>query len=99
MAYLEQTREGVLVSVRLQPKAGKNELAGMTDEYLKVKVTAPPVEGAANEACRALFAKVFGIAKGRIQIASGTKSRQKRILLTRLDEKAVSSRIAELLQH
>ena len=99
MAYLEQTREGVLVSVRLQPKAGKTELADATDEYVKVKVTAAPVEGAANEACRRLFAKVFGIAKGHIQIVSGAKSRQKRILLGGLDEKAVSSRIAEILRH
>jgi uncharacterized protein (TIGR00251 family) len=99
LAYLEQAREGVFVSVRLQPKAGKTELAGVTDEYLKVKVTAAPVDGAANDACRTLFAKAFGIAKGRIQIISGAKSRQKRILLAGLDEKAVASRIAELLQH
>jgi uncharacterized protein (TIGR00251 family) len=65
---------------------------------LKVRVNAPPIEGAANEACRELLAKAFGIGKARVEILSGSKSRTKRILLKNLDEGTASDRIARLLQ-
>lgn len=67
-------------------------------DCLKLRVNAPPVEGAANEACRQFLSKLFGIAKGRVKILSGAKSRQKRILLEGLDEGTASARISELLQ-
>jgi hypothetical protein len=98
LTFLEATDKGAVLCVRLQPKAAKNELAGALEGRLKIKVNAPPVEGAANEACCAFLAKVFGIAKGRVQIVSGSRSRQKKILLTGVDRETAVSRLTELLQ-
>jgi len=88
----------VVLSVCVQPKSARNELIGPVEGYLKIKVTAPPVEGAANEACRKLLSDVFGIAKGRVQVISGSKSRGKRILLQGLDAAAVVKRLEDLLR-
>ncbi len=67
-------------------------------DRLKMRVTAPPAEGAANQACREFLAKTFGIAKGRVEILSGAKSREKRILLKGIDKESVSSRISAILE-
>jgi len=94
--YYKESPNGVILSVRLQPRSSKCEIAGVVGECLKVRVNAPPVEGAANKACRDYLSKFFGIAKGRVEIISGAKSREKRILLRDLDKKSVVSLISEL---
>ena len=66
--------------------------------HLKVKVTAAPVEGAANEACRDFFSRIFGIAKRNISIVSGARSRQKRILVAGVARESVKAQIAGMLQ-
>lgn len=97
LAILETTREGVILPVQLQPRAAKNKLAGMLGSSLKVKVTAAPVEGAANDALCELVAKIFGIAKGRVRVVFGLRSRRKKVLLAGMDKATVASQIAELL--
>lgn len=98
MAFLQETSEGVVLRIRLQPRSAPCAIAGVGGEYLKVRVNAPPVEGAANEACRSFLAKQFRIAKGRVIILSGEKSREKRILLRDVRKDVISSRIAEALK-
>ncbi|UCD56766.1 MAG: YggU family protein [Candidatus Hydrogenedentota bacterium] len=98
MAYLRAARHGVVLCVRVQPRSSRNEVVGMVGDSLKLRVNTPPVGGAANEACRGFLAKLFGISKGRVEIISGSKSREKRILLRGIDKESVSARISELVQ-
>ena len=98
MSYLQSTAEGVILRVRVQPRASRCEITDVKGEYLKVRVNAPPVEGAANRACRDYLAKQFGIAKGSVEILSGEKSREKRILLKGIDKDTISSQISEMLE-
>jgi uncharacterized protein (TIGR00251 family) len=79
------------------PRSARCGITGVVGECLKVRVNAPPVEGAANRACIAFLAKQFGLAKRQVQIISGAKSREKRILLKDVDEEVISSRISEEL--
>ena len=73
-------------------------MAGVTGEFLRVRVNAIPAEGAANKACCVLLANVFRIAKGRVEIISGAKSREKRVLLRGIDAESAMSRLSDLLQ-
>lgn len=77
---LETTDSGVLIKIYVQPKASKNELAGLQGDELKLRLTSPPIEGAANKSCREFLAKALGIAKGRVTLLAGQKSRHKRLL-------------------
>jgi len=79
--------KSILLKVYLQPKSSKNEVMGLYRDGIKVKVTAPPVEGKANEALIRLLAKEFGISPSSIQIIKGLHSREKtlRISATLLD--------------
>ncbi len=71
--------ENLILRVRIQPRAAKDEIAGLYGDRLKVRITAPPTDGRANEHLRAFLAKQFGVPKTRITLLSGTGSRDKRL--------------------
>lgn len=80
-AFLRSDREGTLITLHVQPKASKNALAGVHENALKLRLTAPPVEGAANKECVKFLAKLFGVAKSAVEIQQGLKSRHKTVLI------------------
>jgi uncharacterized protein (TIGR00251 family) len=65
------------VSVRLQPRAGKDEISGVRDGVLLARVAAPPVDGRANQAVCKLIARRAGVAPTRVTVVRGEKSRDK----------------------
>ncbi len=67
----------ILQKVYLQPRSSKNEIVGPYRDGIKVKVTAPPVEGKANDALLQLLAKEFGVPLSSIEIVRGYRSREK----------------------
>lgn len=80
-AYLRVQPDGVLLSVKLQPRAAKNQIIGAQADELKIQVTAPPVDSAANEALVEFLAEKFDSGRNRIEIIRGHKSRHKVIKL------------------
>jgi len=76
------TTDGVIIKLHLQPRASRTEICGIQGDELKVRVTSPPVDDAANTLCTEYFAKLFKTAKSRVTIISGSKSRHKRLLIT-----------------
>ena len=79
--YLRETPAGVLLSVKLQPRASANEICAPIGDELKIKVTAPPVDSAANEALVKFLAEKLACARSRVELLRGHKSRHKVILL------------------
>ena len=67
----------VRFDVRVQPRASRSEVVGVHGGALKVRLQAPPVDGAANDALIALLAESLGVARGRIRIVAGAASRAK----------------------
>ena len=65
------------ISLHVQPRARKTEIIGVHGETLKVKVAAPPVEGAANEELIRFFAKFLDVSKSSVQLKLGSKGRKK----------------------
>jgi uncharacterized protein (TIGR00251 family) len=77
------------VAVRIQPRASKNGVSRMEDGTLKIRLTAPPVDGAANEALVAYLAKALGVSKSSVEIVSGHTSREKRIRISGVDREDI----------
>ncbi len=75
-------QEGTVIAVRIQPRASKNGISRMEDGSLKIRLTAPPVDGAANEALVKFLAETLCVAKSQVEIVSGQTSREKRIRIT-----------------
>jgi uncharacterized protein (TIGR00251 family) len=80
-AFLREQADGVVLSVKVQPRASKNEIGEALGDELKVKVTAPPVDAAANEALVEFLAKTLDCARNRVELVRGHKSRHKIIKL------------------
>ena len=81
--FLRETAGGTLLSLKLSPRASKNEIVpprGIGDE-LKIKVTAPPVDAAANQALIELLAEPLGCSRGKVELIRGQTSRHKTVLL------------------
>ncbi len=90
---LTETQEGVIVAVYVQPRASRDEVVGMHGDAFRVRLTASPVEGAANRRCREFFAKLLGVPKSDVALVSGDKSRHKRVLIRGVDAAAVLGRL------
>jgi uncharacterized protein (TIGR00251 family) len=74
------------------------EIAGVQEGAFKVKVTAPPVEGAANEACIKLLARELGLKKSQMEISSGAKSRKKTVMIKDISKKELETKIYNILK-
>ena len=79
-------------AVRLAPRSASNRVDGVLDGVLKVRVTAPAVEGAANTALVFLLADELGVARRDVRIVAGAASRQKLVVVDGLDREAVVAR-------
>ena len=71
----------LVVDVRVQPRASANELGGVENGRLRVRVTAAPVDNAANEKVIAMLAKAFGVSKSRVRLQAGAGAREKRFAI------------------
>ncbi|MBR6463712.1 MAG: DUF167 domain-containing protein [Verrucomicrobia bacterium] len=81
-SYLKDCASGCTLSVRLQPRASRNEICGEMGDSLKIKVTAPPVDSAANSLLIEFIADLLHISKGSVQILKGHTSRNKILQIT-----------------
>lgn len=86
-----RTPEGVTFTVHVQPRASRCEVCGAKEGELRLRLTSPPVEDAANKQCVELIAKTLGVAKSRVAIKAGAKSRHKVVTVEGVDEDSLLS--------
>jgi uncharacterized protein len=79
--WLRAAADGVLLAVVVQPRAARNEVVGVQGEELKIRLTSPPVEGAANRLCCDYLAGLCGVARSQVTLLAGQRSRHKRLLV------------------
>jgi uncharacterized protein (TIGR00251 family) len=87
--HVEVRGSSVRVSVHVQPRATRSEIVGLHGAALKVRLQAPPVDGAANEALVALLAERLGVARRSVRVVAGVSSRAKTIEVDGTTEDAV----------
>jgi uncharacterized protein (TIGR00251 family) len=85
----------VTLKVRLQPRASRDGIDGLHGDALKVRVTAPPVEGRANKAVKKLLAEKFGLSPSQIEIIAGERSREKLLRISGIS-KADMERVLDI---
>lgn len=85
LPFLDPTPNGCRIRIKAQPRASKNEIAGIIGDALKVRITAPPVDSAANQAIRDLLAKKLQVPKSAVELVQGGTSRNKIFSVTGLN--------------
>jgi uncharacterized protein (TIGR00251 family) len=84
----------VRIAVRLQPRASRDEIVGLRDGVLVVRVTAPPVDGRANGALCKLIARRAGVAASRVSVVRGERSRDKLVQVEGVEAEALAAALA-----
>ena len=82
---IKEVADGLIIRIKIVPNSSKNDII-IEDEFIKVKVTAQPIENKANKALIEFLSKSFKIAKSNIEILKGDTSKDKTILLRTADE-------------
>ena len=95
MSWLRTEADGstLTLDLHIQPGAKKTEVAGLHGEALKIRLSAPPVDGKANDCLIAFLAEALGIPKSRIQLVSGATSRAKRLRIAGATEAEVTQKL------
>jgi uncharacterized protein len=94
---LRETGAGVELFLLVQPRASRNQVAGLQGTELKICLTAPPVDGAANRACQKFVARLCHVPKNRVVLLGGEASRHKRLLLKDVGLPEVEAHLQESL--
>jgi len=93
MISVRDTPAGATFAVKVHPRAKKNAITGELGEALKLSLTAPPVDGRANEACIEFFANLLDVPRSSVTIASGETGRNKVMRVTGISAGPVRRRI------
>jgi uncharacterized protein (TIGR00251 family) len=93
VTFLKAGTTGVVLSLKVQPRASRNEVGDVVNGELRVKVTAPPVDAAANEAVLRLLAGELDCPRGAIQLVRGETSRHKQVLVRGMGVEAILVRL------
>ena len=95
---LDITDDGVVIDVHVQPGGSRDQVVGRHGDALKVKVSAPPEGGRANEAVCRLLAEAFEVPPSAVEVVAGTKARRKRIRISGLDPAVAARQLVHLLR-
>jgi uncharacterized protein (TIGR00251 family) len=90
---IRQAGETVTFSVKVHPRSKKNAITGEVGDQLKLSLTAPPVDGKANEACIEFFANLLKVPRSSVSIAAGQTSRNKVIRVAGLSADELEKRL------
>jgi uncharacterized protein len=93
MSYLRETKEGLLLAIRVIPRSARDEVVGVHGNALKIRLNAPPVDGKANAGLIRFLGEGLGAPPSRIQIVRGQTGREKQVLVTGLRPEELRSRL------
>ena len=91
---IQSTSNAIIIAVRVIPRAGTSGVAGTRGEALLVRLRAPPIEGAANDELIDVIAEALAVPTRAVSIASGARSRQKRVRVAGIDAATAAARLA-----
>ena len=97
MFQINEFKNGLTFEIQVTPRASRAEITGWQDGALKLKVTAQPVEGAANLACINLLAQALKLRKSQLEILAGAKSRKKIVLAKDISKEDLEEKINNVL--
>jgi uncharacterized protein (TIGR00251 family) len=96
MLRVTETREGVRLEIKVQPRSSRNQIAGEQDGVLKIKLTAPPVDREANQALIDYLSDLLGIPKRSVNLIKGETSRNKLVEISGIDKEFLLKKVGNI---
>ena len=93
MEWMNETSNGIELKIRAVPRASKNEIQGVHDHALKIRLTTPPIDGKANQALIKFLSKTLHISKSQVQLVRGEISRHKTVRVLGLSTEYISEKL------
>jgi uncharacterized protein (TIGR00251 family) len=97
MLTVKESKNGIIFNIHVIPRSAKCGIAGIQADALKIKITAPPIEGRANAECIRLLSDTLGIKKNQITIVSGHKSKKKTVAIGGLNSEDIMTMLSGIL--
>lgn len=94
MPFFQETPQGIVITIHVQPRSSRNRIVGLYGDSLKIAIQAPPVDDAANRMCISFLSECLNLSRSAIEILGGHTSRTKRILLRIPPGPAFADRLA-----
>jgi len=91
MIPVGETTDGVVFNIRVIPRSSRCELAGIQGDALKLRITAPPVEGAANKECIRFLSDILGVKQSQVQIIAGHRSKNKKVAISGIRKRDIET--------
>ena len=91
MIPVGETTDGVVFNIRVIPRSSRCELVGIQGDALKLRITAPPVEGAANKECIRFLSDILGVKRSQVRIVAGHRSKNKKVSISGIHRKDVEA--------
>jgi hypothetical protein len=93
LTAFRRSAQGTSIAVRLQPRASRNEVVGLHGNEIRIRLTAPPVDGAANAALTDFLAEMLGVGRAAVALVSGGSSRSKVVSIAGLTPEEVALKL------
>lgn len=94
--FCQDHPDGAVIKIKVQPRASKSRIAGVLGDALKITLTAPPVDGAANAACIEFFSTLLNLSKSKVEIISGHTGRTKLVKFYGINSAEVKKKIEDV---
>ena len=95
--FISNTKEGTVLIIKLVPNSSFNKIVDYTNEFIRIKISAPPIENKANKELISFASEILKINKSKLKIISGEKSKLKKLLITDTDLTQVTQKIMFML--
>lgn len=96
-SILQIVQDGVIFNVKLVPNSSFSKIVDYTEEYVRIKISSPPIENKANKELIAFCSKLFNVNKSKISIVSGEKSKLKKVLIQNANMEELSQKLIFVL--
>ena len=97
MKFISETQNGIILSIKLVPNSSFSKVVDFTEEYIRIKISSPPIENKANKELVLFCSKTFDVNKSKIEIISGEKSKLKKVLFKEINFDELTQKVMFVL--
>jgi len=98
LSFITENSKGIILTLKILPNAKKNSIESYSNDYLKIKISAPPRDSKANQELLKFLSKTFNISKSKISIIKGEKSRNKTIEIAGIDKETIENELKKWIE-